>query len=383
MKILILRTAPDIVNMNTYNLQEIGLAKALVRKGHQCDVAYYCGKEKDHIEEISFDSDLIIKVLWLQGFGFMRECFFPTLKKYIDRYDVIQVGSYAAIISWWLNLHYPNKIVNYQGVYYCEDNRGDILKARLFDSLFLRFTNRSKMVVAAKSVLSANYVKQRGISDVTTIGVGLDVDNIIKEEVDINENDFVKRLKEQKEESRYIMYIGVLEKRRDILFLLEVFKEISTKMSNCKLVVIGKGKEEYVELCRKKIKKLELGDKIIYARYLEQKYMKEVYACADVFLLPTNYEIFGMVMLEAMYFGVPVFTTYNGGSSILISGNNGVVIEEKDPVEWASKVMKVLNDQQRADKMSMNAKRMIEKDYTWDALADKFLDVYRKRIDIE
>ena len=44
MKILILRTTPNEVSLNTYNLQEIGLAKSLIRKGHICDVAYYTKK---------------------------------------------------------------------------------------------------------------------------------------------------------------------------------------------------------------------------------------------------------------------------------------------------------------------------------------------------
>ena len=55
MKILIVRTTPNKMNLSTYNLQEIGLAKALIRKGNYCYVMYYCGKEKDHIEEITFD----------------------------------------------------------------------------------------------------------------------------------------------------------------------------------------------------------------------------------------------------------------------------------------------------------------------------------------
>ena len=48
MKVLILRVTPNKMNMSSYNLQEIGLAKALIRRGIECDVAYYCGKEEDH-----------------------------------------------------------------------------------------------------------------------------------------------------------------------------------------------------------------------------------------------------------------------------------------------------------------------------------------------
>ena len=47
MKILIVRTFPDILNLNSYNVQEVGLAKALTLKGHQCDIVLYNGKHAD------------------------------------------------------------------------------------------------------------------------------------------------------------------------------------------------------------------------------------------------------------------------------------------------------------------------------------------------
>ena len=50
MKILIVRTFPDILNLNSYNVQEVGLAKALTLKGHQCDIVLYM--ESMQTEEI-------------------------------------------------------------------------------------------------------------------------------------------------------------------------------------------------------------------------------------------------------------------------------------------------------------------------------------------
>ena len=47
MKILILRTMANMLSLNTYNLQEVGLAKALTRLGHHCDILYYSDEKKD------------------------------------------------------------------------------------------------------------------------------------------------------------------------------------------------------------------------------------------------------------------------------------------------------------------------------------------------
>ena len=54
MKVLIVRTFPDVLNLNTYNVQEIGLAKALTCKGVTCGVVLYAGKSRDWEERYEF-----------------------------------------------------------------------------------------------------------------------------------------------------------------------------------------------------------------------------------------------------------------------------------------------------------------------------------------
>lgn len=252
MKVLIVRPSPNKMNLNTYNLQEIGLAKALVRKGCVCDVMYYCGNEKDHIEKVVFDENKSLNILWLHGKGILREGIYPSLKKYVPNYDIVQVGGYVGLTSCWLNRKYPEKIVNYQGPYYYKANQGDKKKAAVFDRLLLPLQKKKNMIVATKSILATNYIKDKGIENVTTIGVGLDLDNLLRDSESIEENEFVKEIKEIKN-STLFLYIGVLEERRNILFLLEVFQKVSKQIKNSKLIIIGKGKQNYVSMCKEKI----------------------------------------------------------------------------------------------------------------------------------
>ena len=235
------------------------------------------------------------------------------------------------------------------------------------------------MVVATKSILATNYIKDKGIENVTTIGVGLDLDNLLRDSESIEENEFIQEIKEIKN-STLFLYIGVLEERRNILFLLEVFQKVSKQIENSKLIIIGKGKQNYVAMCKEKLIELGLENDVIYREKLEQKYMPAIYQASDAFLLPTRYEIFGMVLLEAMYYGLPVFTTYNGGSSTLINNENGIIIENTDCNEWSEKIVKVLSDKKECDAIGEKAHRTVEKNYTWDALANKFLSVYEKRL---
>ena len=379
MKVLILRTTPNRMNLKNYNLQEFGLAKALIRKGHQCDVGYYCGKEHDHVQEIPFDGNKVLKVLWLHGFGAMYEGIYPSLGKYVKDYDIIQVGGYVGLTSCWLNIFAKNKTVNYNGLYYCEDNTGDIKKAKLFDKTLLNLQNKRNMVVATKSVLATRYLQDKGIQNVTTIGVGLDLDNLVRSVDKVQTNEFTDNVKSSMFRKK-LLYIGVLEERRNIPFLLETVKKVSERIPDVGLILIGKGKPEYVSMCMKKIEELGIKDNVIYKESLEQKYMPTVYQACDAFLLPTRYEIFGMVLLEAMYYGLPVFTTYNGGSSTLMNESNGVVINSLDVSEWSGKISQVLTDENRCVEIGKSAHQTIADNYTWDALADKFLEVYNLRL---
>lgn len=380
MKILIIRTTPNLVNLNTYNLQEIGLAKALARKGHDCDVMYYCDKKKDYFEEITIDTNKKIGVLWIHGFGAFYEGIYPSLKKYVNQYDIIQVGGYIGITSLWLNTHVQNKTVNYQGPYYFSGNTGDIRKARIWDCLLLPFSNKDKMIVATKSILATQYIKKKGIGDVTTIGVGLDLDNLLKDVDQLYKCKFIQKLRDEKMNNKYLLYIGVLEERRNILFLIKTIRKVVDRTPQIKFILIGKGKKEYVDLCFSLIKELNLEGKVVYKDQLEQKYMRAVYELSDMFLFPTRYEIFGMVLLEAMYFGLPVITTYNGGSSTLINHENGVIIRTLDSKEWENRIIELLENTEVRKCIGEKAHKTISEEYTWDALADKFIEVYERRL---
>ena len=235
------------------------------------------------------------------------------------------------------------------------------------------------MVVATKSVLATRYLQDKGIQNVTTIGVGLDLDNLVRSVDKVQTNEFTDNVKSSMFRKK-LLYIGVLEERRNIPFLLETVKKVSERIPDVGLILIGKGKPEYVSMCMKKIEELGIKDNVIYKESLEQKYMPAVYQACDAFLLPTRYEIFGMVLLEAMYYGLPVFTTYNGGSSTLMNESNGVVINSLDVSEWSGKISQVLTDENRCVEIGKSAHQTIADNYTWDALADKFLEVYNLRL---
>ena len=146
------------------------------------------------------------------------------------------------------------------------------------------------------------------------------------------------------------------------------------------LVLIGKYKDaEYREIFENKIEDYNLSDSIYYVERVEQKYLSFVYKHCDIFLLPTIYDIYGMVLLEAMYYGIPTLTTLNGGSNMMIKdGENGYVFECFDLKSWTDRIKKLAKDKQLSEDMGKKAHDTIINGFTWDALADKFIEAYNK-----
>lgn len=382
MKILIVRSSSGYVDATAakYNLQEIGLARAFNKRGHQCDVVYWGGKNKK-VVEIEYDEGKTFKVFYLKAYNFLKNGIYKGLKELSKNYDIVHCGGYDQIESWLLAKSIPEKLVVYNGSYYSDFNKGYNKKCKVIDKLFLPRFKRKEIYFDTKSKLSAEFLKSRGLTNVNPIGVGIDLERLRAKE--LLESPLSNKILSLKHDNKKIlMYVGRIEPRRNIICLFDIFKAVYENDKDARLLIVGKGAKEYKDKCFEHAKQIGIEEAIIYEEYIDQKYLPLVYSYADVFLLPTIYEIFGMVILEAMYFGVPVVTTYNGGSDMLIDNNeSGIIIDSFDVEKWKESIVSLLNDEDKKNRIKEKAKIKIENEFTWDALVDKFINVFEKRLD--
>lgn len=381
MKILLVRSSSGYIDVKNahYNIQETGLARAFNRRGHQCDVVFWGGK-KEKVVEIEYDTGKFFKVFYLKARNFLKNGVYVGLKELSANYDIVQCGGYDQLESWLLAKTIPEKLVVFHGTYYSDFNTRYNQKCKVIDKLFLPRYKKNDIFFDTKSNLSADFLKQRNLENIFSVGVGIDLDQLQARKM--LESSLSERILSLKNNNyKILMYVGRIEPRRNIIFLLDVFKAVHNHNRNTKLVIVGKGEKEYKNKCFEYAKEIGIDDAIIYQEYIDQKYLPLVYSYADAFLLPTIYEIFGMVLLEAMYFGAPVITTYNGGSDMLIKNNeNGIIINHFNVDEWEEAINKVLLLGSGVKTIITNAKDTIENGFTWDNLVDKFLEIYDKRI---
>ena len=379
MKILIIRNFPSYMSVkkNTYNIQEVGLARAFVRKGHICDIILWTDKEEEVVELPVEGTDKTIKVFYKKGKTFLKNTIYVGLETLIDQYDAIQPCEYNQIQSWLLARKYPQKTTIFHGSYYSPFNKRYNMMCKLFDLFFTRSYAKQGSVFLAKSVMAKDFLKSKGIPDknIYVCGVGIDTQALSNSENQCTEPLFCEM--EKLHMAKKLLYIGSLEERRNILFIFDVLKKLLEKDEQYKLFMIGTGDEKYVEGCWKHADDLGIRHAIFWQEKMEQKYLSHVYDKSDFFLLPTRYEIFGMVLLEAMFYHTAVLTTYNGGSSTLIKdGENGMIVDRFDADAWADRIHILFADKEKMDVMKVDAHATISDGYLWDKLASVFVDAY-------
>lgn len=373
MKILIVRTFPNIINPNQYNVQEIGLAKALTRKGHECGIVLYHGKNKDSIEKLEVPCDnekKIITIYKLHGCNFLKNGIFPTLHKIVKQYDVIQVHEYDQITSWLYYAWSRKPVVIYHGPYYHEFNKGYNLKCKVFDHTFLKIKHGRKVPCLAKSHAAAEFLHEKGFQNVSAVGVGLDIENFTKQ---LGKEDVNIPVPEDKFN---LLYVGKIEERRNAYFLLKTMQGLCERHSDINCIIVGNGEKEYTEAVLKKARSLIEEGRLQYYSRASQGQLAELYQKAQLMVFPTHYDIFGMVLLEALYFGLPVVSSPNGGADMAIrDGVNGKIIENFEKADWMDAVEE--NYRLWKDKALTSTAGIA---MSWDDIADNFIAEYKKAL---
>lgn len=374
MKLLIVRTFPDILDPEAYNIQEIGLAKALTRKGIHCGIVLYYGKNQDTIEHMKVDcgeATREITIYRLHGYKFLKNGFFPSLSKIARQYDVIQVHEYDQITSWRYYAWSKKPVVVYHGPYYHSFNKGYNLKCKIFDSTFLTLKKRRNVLCMTKSRAAADFLKQKGFYNVLPVGVGLDIENLVQI------SDEAGRQFEKVHEPHQLLYVGKLEERRNLFFLLEVFRGLLEKDNAFELTVIGNGEKEYKEAFLQAADDLIQEKKLHYIERLPQKKLGAYYLKADIMVFPTHYEIFGMVLLEALYYNLPIISSDNGGADMLIRNQeNGLIIPQFDCKMWVEGIYALVSDSKQYKKIKANLENEDKRRLTWDGIADVMAKQY-------
>ena len=154
-----------------------------------------------------------------------------------------------------------------------------------------------------------------------------------------------------------LLYVGRIEPIKGLDLLLDTVALLA-KSRDIQLYVVGGSLEKDPELDRLKKKTADLGldNRVVFKGSVDQDTLKHYYSASDVFVLPSFYESFGLVALEAMSCGLPVVASRVGGIvSFVRNGENGYLIPWRCPEPYAEKIEVLLSNPDLREFMSQSA----------------------------
>ena len=158
--------------------------------------------------------------------------------------------------------------------------------------------------------------------------------------------------------------------------LIAAFARVLEVVPDAKLVIAGSGQEEDNLSCQ--IQDLNITSSVFMAGRLEKEKVAQLMAAADVFVLPSKIESFGLTLLEASAAGLPVVCSNAGGiTEVFRDGFNALLYHPGDDDAMAKAIIRLLQNKELAKSISVNAVETAGK-FTWERTAEQTLQVYRE-----
>jgi len=261
--------------------------------------------------------------------------------KTIKNYDVIHIHeprtTIAWIVSYYARKHKIPYVVHARGSLTLTTGRTNFKK--VFDLLFGKktITEASKLVALTRDE-SKQYIE---------MGADPEKIEVIPNAIDLSLYESIPSQGELREkygissQDKIILFLGRLNKIKGIDLLLEAFAEITEELDNVRLVIVGPD-DGYQQKTNQLIDELGIKDKTTCTGPLYEDDKLAAYVDADVYVLPSRYEIFGNTVLEACACGTPVIVTERCGVSDFVSEFG--YVSSFDKKELKETIIKVLTD---------------------------------------
>lgn len=371
-RMAIIRPIGVPVSQSFYNSQEIGLARGLSGYGVHVDV-YVAGKEPQvvtrDIASTGAGTVRLFEVPYVK-LPLIDQAIYPKLLRLLAKgnYDVIQVNEENELTSFMV-ARFARKqgisVVVYQGMYVQLTGRIYAAFQRLYDSMFLPLFRRYVDLALVKTSRAGKHLESKGFKKIKLMPVGLDPTPFSRQ----SEIRWREKL-DIAASSAILLYVGIFERRRNVDFMLDLARQLAS--DDVVLVMAGSGPEHARIAAR--VADEGIGN-VRLAGSVSQDALPSLYRESSLFLLPSNYEIYGMVVIEAMYFGLPVLSTRTAGpEDIIESGADGILLDDVDVTQWCEAIRGVLHNRNKLETMGTAARRKIEETLLWQHVAKEYCD---------
>lgn len=189
-------------------------------------------------------------------------------------------------------------------------------------------------------------------------------------------------------QEKILLYVGRFDPIKGIDTLIQAFHLLKTQLAKsahpCRLVLVGDSDPEGLDGLEKAriqqlVTDLGLTDSIVFAGHIQRELLPFYYAAADVCAIPSHYEPFGLVAIEAMACGTPVVASNVGGLKFtIVPEETGLLVSPKNDLAFAEAIARILSDRPWAHSLQKQASARVQENFSWTSVAAQLSHAYRQ-----
>ena len=361
------------------------LNKTLVKKGIKVEVlTTNAGLEEN--KDIDINKWIFIdgvKVKYLKYYGYEHYTFSPSLcleaLKIVKNYDIVHITAVwnfpvlaGSMVSYICKKPY---IISPRGsIYEKTVNIKSKNKKQLYYNLvakhYLKRANAIHFTSEDEQGEILRFLGLRNFSFVVPNGIDL---SEFKEFPDRGQ--FKKKYPVLRDK-QYVLFLSRISKKKGLDILVESLKSLADEYNDLYLVIAGPDNEGYGKEVKKWLNDYGLVDRVIFTGMLTGKEKLQAFVDADVFVLSSYSENFGMAVVEAMACGTPVVISNKVGIFNEIEQNKAGIIVDTNPESLYKGIKELLDDEHLRNRIAENGKRMVHEYYDIDKVADMMIRAY-------
>jgi len=364
------------------------ISKKLARRGHE--VVIYTSDAKDFGSRLNIEfSDKIdgMKVYRFRNLSmiyvkklklFITPKMFLYAKKGVNTFDIIHLHEYRTFQNIIIH-HYARRY----GVPYVLQAHGSLPRIgswrRLkwfYDVLFGYRLLRDASKVIALNQMEAEHYKNMGVPEerIAIIPNGID----LSEYANLPPQGAFKRKFGISEDKKVILYLGRIHRIKGIDLLIKAYAYLIKKMGNKDAVLVIAGPDDgYLNEAKALADSLRVSDSVMFVGPLYGKDKLVAYVDSDLCALPSRYEMFPMVLLEAYACGKPIIASnVRGLKELIIDGETALLFEAGSFRQMAEKMIYLLNDVNIALEIGKKARLLVEEKYSIDKVVNMLEKLY-------
>lgn len=291
------------------------------------------------------------------------------------------IGTFARLIAYQLDIPvvhtYHTMYEDY--VHYVTKGYFDKSSKKIVEYLTKFYCDKStsELIVPTKKTYDLFKEKYKVDKNIHIIPTGIELERFYKESLDKKKLKDLRKKYELSDTDFVAIFIGRIAQEKNIVYLIDVFKEAMKECPNIKMLIVGDGpdKEEYQVL----INKYKLEDKIIMTGKTAWEDTPYYYHLADIFLTASTTETQGLTVIEAMAAEVtPICIDDESFRNTVINDLNGKLFTT--PEECKNIIIELYNDRKENKKLAKQARISVNR-YSSKYFAESVLDVYQYALD--